>query len=329
MTDSDCESFHHQIEARFYGQRLDQVAAQVFSGYSRARLQSWIKSGQLRVDGLPAKPKNKVYGGEILELNATSTSEDRWQPQAIALDIIYSDEHIVVINKPAGLVVHPGAGVADGTLLNGLLHYFPELAAIPRAGIVHRLDKDTSGLMVVARSLLAHHSLVKQLQGRNLGREYQAIVMGELTGGGTINKPLGRHPGNRLKRTVLADSTRGKEAITHYRLLQRFTGYTHISCRLETGRTHQIRVHMAHIHHPLVGDPVYLGRQKWRKGSSESLKHMLINFNRQALHAYQLTLIHPHTGKQVSWQVELPEDMQTVLSTLAIDESDKRDRHKR
>ena len=313
---SEFERFRHHVDSAHSGQRVDQVAAEVFNDFSRARLQGWIKGGQLRLNGQTCKPKDKLVGGELIELDVIIESEERWLAQPIPLDVVYDDAHIIVINKPAGLVVHPGAGVVEGTLLNGLLHHFPELAALPRAGIVHRLDKDTTGLMVVARSLLAHTSLVKQLQARTLGREYEAIVMGQLTGGGAVDKPIGRHPNNRLKMAVLENSANAKEALTHYRLLQRFALYTHIACRLETGRTHQIRVHMAHIKHPLVGDPVYLGRQRWLAGTSSELKQALQGFRRQALHAKQLTLNHPESGETLSWQAELPDDMQALLAAL-------------
>jgi 23S rRNA pseudouridine1911/1915/1917 synthase len=314
---SDTESFTYQAGAHHSGQRLDQVATEAFSDFSRSRLQSWIKSGQLVVDGEQRKPKDKLLGGELLSLTVELETDERWQPQDIPLNIVFSDSHIIVINKPPGLVVHPGAGVPDNTLLNGLLHRFPELAAIPRAGIVHRLDKDTSGLMVVARSLQAHASLVKQLQDRTVGREYDAIVMGELTGGGTVDKPIGRHPSNRLKMAVLENRDSAKEAITHYRLIKRFPRYTYICCKLETGRTHQIRVHMSYIKHPLVGDPVYLGRQRWLSGTSAAFKEVLSEFSRQALHARRLTLLHPDTDEELSWEVDLPQDMQLLLSVLS------------
>ena len=313
----------HQVSPEHRDQRLDVVAAEVFSDYSRARLQAWIKSGQLRVNGEVAKPKDRLQGDEWLELDAEVEPEDRWQPQPLDLSLVYEDDHLLVLDKPAGLVVHPGAGVPDNTLLNGLLHQYPELAAIPRAGIVHRLDKETSGLMVVARSLPAHSALVKQLQKRTLGREYQAVVMGELTGGGTVDKPVGRHPTQRVKMAVLPNNPNAKQAITHYRLVQRFPRYTHILCKLETGRTHQIRVHMAHIHHPLVGDPLYLGRQRWLAGTSEPLKQALAAFPRQALHASRLILVHPQIKEEMSWSVPLPEDMQQLLAALAQEQ----DRH--
>lgn len=312
----ESESFHYEVAPDHSGQRLDQVAAEAFPSFSRSRLQSWIKDGQLTVDGHICKPKDRLFGGESLTLEVLIEPEDRWLPQNITLDVVYSDEDIIVINKPVGLVVHPGAGVPDGTLLNALIYHFPELTSIPRAGIVHRLDKDTSGLMVVARSLLAHTSLVQQLQDRSLGREYEAIVMGEMTGGGLVDKPMGRHPGNRLKMAVLEGNASAKEAVTHYRLVRRFPRYTHIACQLETGRTHQIRVHMAYIKHPLVGDPVYSGRQRWIAGTSPELKDALANFQRQALHAKKLTLIHPALEEEMYWEVNLPADMLALLDQL-------------
>ncbi len=313
---NDKETYTCQVPLSYSGQRLDQVAAELFTDFSRSRLQSWIRAGQLTIDGRQRKAKEKLLGGEQLQLVAVIEPEERWLPQPIALDLVYSDEHIIVLNKPAGLVVHPGAGVSDGTLLNGLLHAFPELATIPRAGIVHRLDKDTSGLMVVARSLLAHGALIEQLQDRSLGREYEAVVMGELTGGGKVDKPIGRHPTNRIKMSVLERGATAKEALTYYRLIKRYTHYTHIACQLATGRTHQIRVHMSYIKHPLVGDPVYLGRQRWLAGTSTELKQALVDFPRQALHAKRLTLVHPHTGEILSWESELPADIQQLLLAL-------------
>ena len=316
MTKTESQQFHHQVEPHYSGYRLDQVAADVFSDFSRARLQAWIKSGHLTVDGQVGRSKDKLLGGEVLQLLVEPEPEQRWRPQPVEIDIVYEDEHLLIVNKHAGLVVHPGAGIADGTLLNGLLYRYQELAAIPRAGIVHRLDKETSGLMVVARSLMAHHSLTRQLQARSLGREYEAIAMGELTGGGTVDAAMGRHPGNRLKMAVLNADQNAKQAVTHYRIIQRYPRYTHIACYLETGRTHQIRVHMAHINHPLVGDPLYLGRQRWLAGTSNDLKTVLSTFPRQALHARRLTLMHPSTQEQTSWQAQTPEDIQQLLLVL-------------
>lgn len=236
-----------------------------------------------------------------------------WQAEEITLDIVYEDEHLLVINKPAGLVVHPAAGHADGTLVNALLNYAPEVENLPRAGIVHRLDKDTSGVMVAARSLVAHTSLVDQLQTRTMGREYDAVVVGTLTGGATVDAPISRHPRERKKMAVVPS---GKSAVTHYRLVERFAAHTHIRCKLESGRTHQIRVHMAHVKHPLVGDPMYGGRLRLPKGTTEELREALAAFNRQALHARQLTLEHPETGETMSWEVPVPEDMVELMAAL-------------
>jgi len=321
MSESQQSLEYHVTEAH-WGQRLDQVAAVAFNDFSRSRLKEWIKSGDLTVDDKTAKPRDKLQGGECLRLQVVIETETHSQPEAMDLPVVFEDEHIIVLNKPQGLVVHPGAGMPNGTLLNGLLYAYPELANLPRAGIVHRLDKQTSGIMVVARSLLAHTSLVKQLQDRSLGREYEAVVMGQLTGGGTVDKPMGRHPTSRLKMAVLEASTQAKEAVTHYRLIERFSLYTHIRCQLETGRTHQIRVHLAHIKHPIVGDPVYLGRQKWLKGTQDSLKQCLAEFNRQALHAKKLTLIHPASGETLSWDTDLPDDMKNLLRALRTDRSE-------
>ena len=295
------------------GRRLDQVAAELFADFSRARLQDWIKSGELTVDGEKCKPKYRLYGGECLSVTACINSEQRWRPQNIPIQVVYSDEHLIVINKPNGLVVHPGAGVPEGTLLNALLHHFPELAMLPRAGIVHRLDKQTTGLMVVARSLMAHRHLVEQLQSRTLGRGYEAVVFGELTGGGSVDRPIGRHPKQRTKMAIVSG---GKEAITHYRVLDRFPAYSHIGCQLETGRTHQIRVHLAAIHHPLVGDPLYLGRRRWNTGTPIELRAMIADFPRQALHAQTLSLVHPCSGEKLQWQASLPADMKMLLEQL-------------
>ena len=293
--------------------RLDQAVADLMPEHSRSRIQGWIKSGSLQVNGQPRKPRDKVVLGDVISLEAEQEAQVSWTAEEIALDIIYEDEHLIVINKPAGLVVHPAAGHAAGTLVNALLDYAPEVENLPRAGIVHRLDKDTSGIMVVARSLIAHTSLVDQLQSRTMGREYEAIVNGTMTGGGKVDAPIGRHPQQRKKMGVVKS---GKPAVTHYRVLERFTAHTHIRCKLETGRTHQIRVHMTHIRHSLLGDPVYGGRMKQPKGCDEYLQGLLRDFRRQALHARQLTLEHPETGEELSWEVPLPDDMQVMLSAL-------------
>lgn len=298
----------------FCGRRLDQIAADLFTDFSRARLQQWIKEGALRVDGEQRAPKQKLLGGETLSINVQLQPEADWQAENIPLDILYEDDSIIVINKPADLVVHPAAGNRTGTLLNGLLYHCPQLESVPRAGIVHRLDKDTTGLMVVAKTLQAHTNLVAQLQARTVKREYEAIVSGVMTGGGTVDQPIGRHPTQRTKMAVVSD---GKEARTHYSVLQRFEGHSHVQLNLETGRTHQIRVHMAHLRFPIVGDDTYAGRFRIHKGASEGLRDFIQGFGRQALHARALGLIHPSTGVQYSWSVDLPDDMQALLQALA------------
>ncbi|KEI72490.1 23S rRNA pseudouridine(1911/1915/1917) synthase RluD [Endozoicomonas elysicola] len=299
------------------GRRFDQIAAACFPDFSRARLQDWIREGFLLVDGAPRKPKEKLYGGELLSLSVEVQSEARWEAENIPLDIVYEDDDIIVINKPAGLVVHPAVGNYTGTLLNALLYHYPDNAALPRAGIVHRLDKDTTGLMVVARSLAAQTDLVAQLQDRTVHREYEAVVRGVMTGGGLVDAPIGRHPQNRLKMAVVRG---GKPSITHYRVLKRFAAHTHIRLQLETGRTHQIRVHMSHQRFPLVGDDLYGGGLKLPKSCPAELEKVLRAFRRQALHARQLGLIHPITGEYMEWEVPLVEDFQMLLDSLADNE---------
>lgn len=305
-----------QVPFDMGNKRLDQVAAQLFPDYSRSRLQQWIKDGQLTVDGTVKRGRDKLVGGEALVLDAELVAEGDWQPQPIPLDIVFEDEHILVINKQANLVVHPAAGNPDGTLLNGLIHHAPHLAEIPRAGIVHRLDKDTTGLMVVAKTLQAQASLVEQLQDRSMGREYEAVVQGHMTGGGKVDEPIGRHG---TQRTKMAVSPTGKDAVTHYRVLHKFPSHTYIRCKLETGRTHQIRVHLSHIGYPLVGDATYAARTRLVKGIGPQLRDLLQNFGRQALHAKALGLIHPVTQEWMEWEVELPEDFISLLECLDED----------
>jgi 23S rRNA pseudouridine1911/1915/1917 synthase len=295
------------------GRRLDQVLAELFSQYSRSRLQQWTRQGQVLLDGKPATVRQRVLGGEAVEVRAELQEEGAVEPENIALDIVFQDDQVLVINKPAGLVVHPAAGNRAGTLQNALLYLDPGLATVPRAGIVHRLDKDTSGLMVVARTLEAHTSLVAQLQARSVSREYLALVHTVLTAGGTVDAPIGRHPKDRLRMAVVES---GKPAISHYRVLERFAAHTLVQVQLETGRTHQIRVHMAHIHCPLVGDPVYAGRLRIPRGASERLREALQGFRRQALHARRLAFVHPQSGKTVSREVEPPEDFSALLEVL-------------
>lgn len=305
-----------QIPIEQAGQRLDQILSLMFDQFSRSRLQQWIKDGQLLVNGQQRRPKDRMLGGETVNLTAQLDPVDQCQPQAIHLPILYQDDAILVIDKPVGLVVHPAAGNWDGTLQNALLHHDHQLAALPRAGIVHRLDKDTSGLLVVARTLTAHKSLVDQLQARTIKREYRAIVIGVMIAGGTIEQPIGRHPTQRTRMAVVAN---GKPAVTHYRVLQRFRGHSLLKVQLETGRTHQIRVHLAHHRYPIVGDPVYGGRLRVPAGCSEQLKQALQQCKRQALHAYQLALQHPVTGEQMQWTAPLPTDLLQLLAALQQD----------
>ncbi len=314
------ESIHYTatVPSELSDQRFDQVAAQLFPDYSRSRLQSWIKSGALTADGNQLRPRDSVTEGQSLQLQAEVEDEERWEAEPIAIDITYEDEDIIVINKPAGLVVHPAAGHGSGTLVNALLYHCPDLASVPRAGVVHRLDKDTTGLMVVAKNLSAHSDLVSQLQDRSVSREYQAIVHGVMTGGGKVDAPIGRHPRQRQKNAVLEHG--GKEAITHYRLVRRYFAHTQITCKLETGRTHQIRVHMAYRHYPLVGDALYGGRPRIPKGADESLIDTLRQFPRQALHAQRLGLVHPASGEYVEWQADTPADMLQLIAELEQDE---------
>ncbi|WP_288368387.1 23S rRNA pseudouridine(1911/1915/1917) synthase RluD [uncultured Alcanivorax sp.] len=310
-----------QVKPEHAGQRVDQVAAELFEGFSRSRLQTWIKNGVLTVNGAQTKPKEKLTGNESLTLEVEIEPELDDQPQSIDLDVVYQDDDLIVINKPTGLVVHPAAGHADGTLLNGLLHLDERLNSLPRAGIVHRLDRDTTGLMVVARSLEAHQSLVAQLQDKSLFRQYEAIAVGVMTGGGKVDAPMGRHPVDRKKQAVV--KTGGKNAVTHYRVLDRYRAHTRIQVQLETGRTHQIRVHMAHRNYPLVGDPLYGGRLKQPAGATEALRQALHKFPRQALHARKLGLIHPATGEYCEFQAELPADMTSLIVALENDIKDE------
>ena len=302
------------VQSRECGRRLDQVAAELFGEFSRSRLQQWIKQGELKVDDQQKVPKYKLIGGETLTINAHLEPEGDWVAENIPLNIIFEDDHILVINKSANFVVHPAAGNRSGTILNGLLYHCPSLQSVPRAGIVHRLDKDTTGLMVVAKTLQAHTDLVLQLQARTVRREYEAVSVGRVIAGGTVDQPIGRHPQQRTKMAVISD---GKEARTHYRVLKQFEGHSHLRLKLETGRTHQIRVHMAHIKHPIVGDDTYAGRLRIHKGTSTELQDCLRQFGRQALHARELALVHPGTGQEIGWKTDLPEDMQHLLDALA------------
>ncbi|MEQ9397168.1 23S rRNA pseudouridine(1911/1915/1917) synthase RluD [Haliea sp.] len=301
------------------GERLDQAAARLFPDYSRSRLQTWIKRGELLADGELCRPRDKVRSGAELTVDALLEDEVSWQAETVELDILYEDEAILVLNKPAGLVVHPAAGHADGTLVNALIGHAASMAQLPRGGIVHRLDMETSGVMVAAKTLSAHHHLVAQLQARTVKRQYCAVCIGAMTGGGTIDEPIGRHPRQRKKMAVVA--TGGKPAITHYKVTRRFAHHTRIAVNLETGRTHQIRVHMAHRHYPLIGDPLYGGRPRIPKGASERLIEALRRFPRQALHAESLGLIHPVTGEAMQFDCPLPPDMVELLQVLTEEDS--------
>ncbi|MBD9415616.1 23S rRNA pseudouridine(1911/1915/1917) synthase RluD [Pseudomonas sp. PDM16] len=305
-----------EVPSDLGGQRLDQVAAQLFDEYSRSRLSGWIKDGRLTVDGAVIRPRDIVHSGAVLSLEAEQEAQGEWVAQDIPLNIVYEDEHILVIDKPAGLVVHPAAGHADGTLLNALLHHVPDIINVPRAGIVHRLDKDTTGLMVVAKTLQAQTKLVDQLQKRTVSRIYECICIGVITSGSTIDAPIGRSSANRQRMAVIDG---GKPAVTHYRVLERFRSHTHVRVKLETGRTHQIRVHMTHVGYPLVGDPLYAGRFRIPPAASPTLVQTLKEFPRQALHARFLELEHPATGQRMKWVSPLPEDLVWMLSLLRQD----------
>ncbi len=307
------------IPKEMAGKRLDQCLAEIFPDYSRSKLQTWIKAGRVTANKKRLKPKDKVDGGEFIELDAEPEQVLEYEAEDIPLQIIYEDEAILIVNKPAGLVVHPAVGHWQGTLVNALLNHNALLKTLPRAGIVHRLDKETSGLLMVAKTLQAHHSLTTQLQERTVTREYLALVKGWMTAGGTIDEPIGRHAGDRKRNTVRED---GKPAITHYRLDHRFKRHTLIRVKLETGRTHQIRVHMAHIRYPLVGDQVYGGRFQMPAHCDEELAQQLRAFKRQALHATKLGIQHPVTDEYCEWEQAVPEDMANLLEALKNNELD-------
>lgn len=302
-----------QLDSTQCGMRIDQVAAELWSEFSREKLKQWIKDGHLLVDGQQVKPKYQCKGNELLSLNVVLESQTHYLPEAIPLNIIYEDDDILVINKAVGMVVHPGAGNTSGTLLNALLAYYPKSAELDRAGIVHRIDKDTSGLLVVAKNLEAQFALSQQLAQKTVYRLYDLIVYGEVIAGGTIDKPIKRHPTDRVKMAVQAG---GKDAITHFNVKERFKHFTRLHAQLETGRTHQIRVHFSYLGYPLVGDPVYLQRVRVPAGASAELKEMLQQFKRQALHAYQLGLVHPRIGEKMTFEAPLPDDFEQLLQVL-------------
>jgi 23S rRNA pseudouridine1911/1915/1917 synthase len=305
----------HRIEmpANPAGQRLDQALAAALPQYSRSRLTTWIKEEMVTLNGKPARPRDAVFGGEVVLVKAVPVADTQVEAERMPIKVLYRDSHVYVIDKPAGLVVHPGAGNRNHTLQNGLLALDPKLAYVPRAGIVHRIDKDTSGLLVVARTLVAHTALVAALAEHAVAREYVALCVGAMTGGGTIDKPIDRHRTDRLKMAVRAD---GREAITHYRLVERFAHHSLLRVILETGRTHQIRVHLAHAGHPLVGDPLYGGRRQLTADSSPEKREALKSFGRQALHAAKLEFVHPVTGKTITVESPLPKDFTALLKIL-------------
>ena len=301
------------IPHRMTGNRLDSSLAEMLPQYSRSKITAWIKAGDALINNKTFKPKDKVTKSEEVSLTLTEKQNNNWLAEDIPIKIIYEDHDIIVINKDFGLVTHPGAGNSTGTLANALLYYDSNLSKLDRAGIVHRLDKNTSGLMVVARNAKSQKYLVEQLQNHSVHREYSAIVYGHMIAGGTIDEPIGRDSKDRVKQAV---SMSGKDAVTHYRAIDRFKSHTHVKAILETGRTHQIRVHLSHVGHSLIGDLMYGGRVRFRKKASEELKLALVNFKRQALHSKKLTLTHPISGDLMSWKVPLPDDMQKLLDEL-------------
>ncbi len=314
--DDEFEPRSVEVPDALAGRRFDQVLAEVFPEFSRSRLAEWIKSGNALLDGRQVRPRDPVVGGETVTLDVVLDEQTHDAPEDIPLDVLYEDADVLVLDKPAGMVVHPGAGNRTGTLVNGLLFRDPALALLPRAGIVHRLDKDTSGVMVVARTVQAHAALVEQLSAREVHRQYLAIVLGPLVSGGTVDAAIDRHPRDRLRMAVRED---GREAVTHYRLRERFRAHTALECRLETGRTHQIRVHMQHLRHPIIGDPLYGGSLKLPKAASEALVAALRAFRRQALHAETLEFVHPRTGEPVRTSAPVPADMQSLMRLLRED----------
>ncbi|WP_118788877.1 23S rRNA pseudouridine(1911/1915/1917) synthase RluD [Haemophilus haemolyticus] len=306
-----------EVQPEQMGQRLDQTLAELFPEYSRSRLKTWIEADLVKLnERITNIPREKVLGGEKIEITVEVEDETHFEPENIPLNIVYEDDDIIVINKPKDLVVHPGAGNPNGTVLNALLYHYPPIAEVPRAGIVHRLDKDTTGLMVVAKTIPAQTKLVRDLQKRKITREYEAVASGIMTKGGTVDQPMARHA---TKRTLMAVHPMGKPAVTHYRIMENYRNYTRLRLRLETGRTHQIRVHMAHIAHPLLGDQTYGGRPRPPKNASEDFMEVLRNFKRQALHAVMLRLAHPITGEMMEWYAPLPDDFVELLNALKAD----------
>ena len=301
------------IPDRMKGERLDYAISEMLPDYSRSKISKWIRTGLVLNNNQPFKPKDKVESSEVISLRIDSSNSTEWLPEKISLDIVYEDEDIIIINKPFGLVTHPGAGNLTGTLANGLLYYDSKLSQLDRSGIVHRLDKNTSGLMVIAKNPKSQKYLVEQLQTHSVQREYSAIVYGHMISGGSIDEPIGRDRKDRIKQAVINN---GKKAITHYRVVNRFANHTHVKAILETGRTHQIRVHLSYIGHPLIGDPLYGGRVRFPKNASQNIKESLKNFDRQALHSKKLTLYHPRSQEYLTWKADLPKDMHNLLQIL-------------
>jgi 23S rRNA pseudouridine1911/1915/1917 synthase len=312
MTDQ-AETICKAVPEALAGLRLDQALAQMFPQYSRSRLKSWIQQRLVTVDGAALRPRDIVHGGEAVTLTPRTELAVSSEPQPMEIDVVHEDEDVLVVLKPAGLVVHPGAGNTRGTLMNGLLHLLPQLQDLPRAGIIHRLDKDTSGLLMIGKTLESHTQLTRALAAREISRQYVAVCGGVLTGGGSIDAPIGRHPVDRLRMSV---QERGKSALTHYTVIKRFAAHTYISVKLDTGRTHQIRVHFAWRRHPLVGDPVYGGRLAIPAGVSEEVKNTLRTFRRQALHASRLEFLHPRTGEPLVATAEPPPDFASLIAVL-------------
>lgn len=313
---TELELIRIQVPAELAGLRLDRALAALLPDFSRTRLQQWLREDRVQCDRGPLRARDPVRGGDWIEVRGSLPRDERWEAQEMPLDVLYEDADLLVVDKPAGLVVHPAAGNPDRTLVNALLHWDPDLARLPRSGIVHRIDKDTSGLLVVARTLRAHRSLVEQLREHSVMREYEAVATGVMTGGGTVDAPIGRDPRHRTRMAVVPG---GRPAVTHYRVVARFRAHTHVRVRLETGRTHQVRVHLASLHHPLVGDPVYGGRLRIPAGCSPELAGALRAFRRQALHAARLEFTHPATGNPMSWESPLPADLRALLRSLAED----------
>ena len=305
------------IPREYHNQRIDSVLAQLLPEYSRSQISTWIKTGAIKMNQSLCKPKDKILGGDLIEIDVDFTVVDtdfnHCKPENIPLDVVYEDDELLVINKQSGLVVHPGAGNREHTLVNALLHHEPNLHHLPRAGIVHRLDKETTGLLIIAKTLTAHTSLIRQMQAREIDRHYLTLVQGHLISGGTIDTGLGRHPRNRLKMTV---TEQGRQAVTHYYITRQYQDYTLLEVQLMTGRTHQIRVHMAYINHPVVGDPLYGGRMRIPANADDTFIGLLQQFNRQALHAQTISFYHPKTDQELTFEAPIPEDFNILLNAM-------------